>query len=67
MYGMGLPVLFPIAAVSIFVQMNIERYNLAYIYKLPPALDEKLTHNAINALKWAQVLFCFNSYWFLSN
>jgi len=43
MYGMGLPLLFPIAVFSIFTQWANERYNIAYVFKLPPTLDEKLT------------------------
>jgi len=66
-YGMGLPMLFPIAAASIFSQWANERYNVAYVNKLPPTLDDKLTKNAINSLKWAPLLLCFNGYWMLSN
>ena len=66
-YGMGLPLLFPIAAASIFSQWVNERYNVAYVNKLPPTLDDKLTKNAINSLKWAPILLVFNSYWMLSN
>jgi hypothetical protein len=43
MYGLGLPLLFPIAGLSIFSQWANERYNIAYVFKLPPTLDEKLT------------------------
>jgi len=67
MYGMGLPLLFPIAAASIFSQWVNERVNVAYVNKLPPTLDEKLTNNAINMLKWAPVLLCANGYWMISN
>jgi len=43
MYGTGIPLLFPIAGLSIFSQWVNERYNVAYVFKLPPTLDEKLT------------------------
>jgi len=66
-YGIGLPLLFPIAAMSIFSQWVNERFNVAYVNKLPPTLDDKLTNNAINMLKWAPLLLCFNGYWMLSN
>jgi hypothetical protein len=46
-YGIGLPVLFPIAAVSIFSTWANERYTVAYVNRLPPNLDEKLTKNGI--------------------
>jgi len=67
MYGMGLPLLFPIAAISIFGFWVNERVNIAYISKLPPSLDDKLTKNAIDLLKWAPLLLCFNGYWMISN
>lgn len=66
-YGMGLPLLFPIAGASVFSQWANERYNVAYVNKLPPTLDDKLTKNAINMLKWAPLLLCFNGYWMISN
>lgn len=36
MYGLGLPLLFPIALLSYFVFWLVERFMIAYIYKLPP-------------------------------
>jgi len=66
-YGIGLPLLFPIAAASIFSQWANERFNVAYVNKLPPTLDDKLTKNAINMLKWSPLFLCFNAYWMLSN
>jgi hypothetical protein len=47
MSGVGMPLLFPIAAVNLFSQWITERISLAYIVVLPPALDQKLTENAI--------------------
>lgn len=67
MYGVGMPLLFPIAAFNLFNQWITERITLAYLVKLPPALDQKLTVNAIELLKWAPILLLFNGYWMLSN
>jgi hypothetical protein len=67
MYGVGMPLLFPIAAANLFTQWICERIALAYLVKLPPALDQKLTVNAITLLKWAPLLLLFNGYWMLSN
>lgn len=47
MYGLGLPMLFPIAFLSYFVLWATERYQLAYTYQLPPAMDDKMTVNAM--------------------
>ena len=40
MYGLGMPMLFPIAGVSYFVFWLVERYQIAYTYPMPPALDD---------------------------
>ena len=67
MYGMGMPILFVLAAFNFFNQWVCERIIVAYCVKLPPALDDKLTINAINMLKWAPILLLFNGYWMISN
>lgn len=66
-YGLGLPILFPIAMLSYLIFWMTERYQIAYSYQLPPAMDDKMTINAINVLSYAPVLFLFNGYWMLSN
>ena len=67
MYGLGMPILFPIAAVSYLVFWAVERYQVAYTYPLPPALDDKLTENALNMLSLSPFLLLANGYWMLSN
>jgi hypothetical protein len=67
MYGIGMPLLFPIAALNIFNQWITERIAVAYLAKLPPALDSKLTDNCISVLRWAPLLLLFNGYWMVSN
>jgi len=39
MYGMGIPILFPIAAVALFNSWACERYLMAKEVKLPPAMN----------------------------
>lgn len=67
MYGLGMPILFPIAAFNFLNQYVCERIIVAYQSKQPPALDNKLTINCIDMLKWSPILFLFNGYWMLSN
>lgn len=67
MYGIGIPMLFPIAAFNFFNQYFTERIICAYQVKLPPALDDKLTNNCIQMLKWAPLILLFNGYWMISN
>jgi len=67
MYGLGVPILFPIAAVSYFVLYSLERLLTAYFYQLPPTFDNKLSKNSMTTLRWAAVLHLFIGYWMLSN
>ena len=67
MYGLGLPLLFPIAFLSYFIFWLVERFQIAYTYRLPPKMDSKMTENAIRLLSFVPIIFLFNSYWMLSN
>jgi hypothetical protein len=67
MYGVGMPILFPIAAFNFFNQWVCERLTVALLVKQPPALDAKLTNNCISMLKWSPLFLLFNGYWMLSN
>lgn len=67
MYGVGMPMLFPLAAFNFFNQWITERIIVAYQVRLPPALDDKLTNNCISMLKGAPLLLLFNGYWMISN
>jgi hypothetical protein len=55
-YGIGLPILFPIAAFTLFNLWVCERISIAYISKLPPALDDTLTINVLSVLKLVPLL-----------
>jgi len=67
MYGIGLPILFPLAIVAYAIFWHLERYGIAYTYKMPPVLDDKITMNALKVLTFSPVLFICNGYWMLSN
>ena len=67
MYGVGMPILFPIAGLSYFIFWLVERYQIAFTYPMPPALDDRLTKNAIKLLLWSPLLLLMNGYWMLSN
>jgi len=67
MYGMGIPVLFPIAALSLFVLYCVEKFMLYFVYREPPMYDEKLNTNALNILTWAPLLFLSFGYWMFSS
>ena len=67
MYGMGIPVLFPIAAMSLFVLYCMEKMMLYFVYREPPMYDEKLNTNALTMLTYAPLLFLSFGYWMLSS
>lgn len=67
LYGLGMPLLFPIAMVNYLNQYLCERIIVAYFMKMPPALDDKLIRNFVKMLKWAPLLFLCNGYWMISN
>lgn len=67
MYGIGMPILFPIAVLNFLNQWICERVIVAYYMKLPPSLDDKLIKKCIKLLKWAPLLLIMNGFWMLSN
>jgi hypothetical protein len=67
MYGMGLPILFPIAALSLLVIYCMEKMMLYFVYREPPMYDEKLNNNALSILTYAPLLFLSFGYWMLSS
>lgn len=67
MYGLGLPILFPIAAFNFFNQWVCEKIVVAWASKQPPALDEHLVTNCITRLKFSSNLLLINGFWMLSN
>jgi hypothetical protein len=67
LYGLGMPVLFPIAIISFFIFWATERWQVAYCYQMPPAMDDKMTVNAINLLSYTPILFLLNGFWMLGN
>lgn len=66
-YGMGMPILFPIAGINLLNQWICERLVVAYMMKRPPALDNKLSENCIAMLKLAPIVFLANGFWMVSN
>lgn len=43
LYGMGIPLLFPIAVMGLVIFWMLERYCVAYTYQKPASLDDRLT------------------------
>lgn len=67
MYGIGMPALFPIAAVNYFNQYVAERMVVAWHMKAPAAMDDQLTQNCVESLRFAPLLFLVNGCWMVGN
>lgn len=67
MYGLGVPILFPIAAFTYFMLFTVERLTTSYFYQLPPTFDDQMTKNALGNLRWAALYYLFFGYWMLSS
>ena len=67
MYGIGIPLLFPIAALTTIITWVGERIMCAYIVKLPPAMGDYMTNSTISSLKFSPILLLINGFWMLSN
>lgn len=65
MYGVALPILFPIAAWTFFNLFVVDSLTLTYFFKQPPNYDEALNNSALNLLRWAPVFMLFFGYWCL--
>lgn len=67
MYGMQIPILFPIALFGIFNMYMNERLLLAYYYKQPPMYDMELHLEAILRIRLAPILCFLIGFWSLGN
>lgn len=67
MYGLFIPVLFPIAAFGIMNMYLVERFALIYYYRKPPMYDEKLQKDSIAVLKNAPIAMYLMGYWAVGN
>jgi hypothetical protein len=67
MYGIGIPLLFPVAALALINAYISERILTAWVFKMPPAMDNKLTKNALGMIKLAPLFLLFNGFWMVDN
>jgi hypothetical protein len=67
MYGIGLPILFPVAAFAFLTLYLIEKLMIYYCYRQPPMYDARLNENVLSILTYAPLLFLSFGYWMISN
>lgn len=66
-YGAGMPVLFPIAGATLGILFMLEKFMIYYVYKAPPAYDEKLNNSVLHMMSFAPLFLLSFGYWMLSN
>jgi hypothetical protein len=67
MYGMVLPILFPIGLLSIIFTYFAEKIMIVFYYKEPPSYDQKLNNLALKILAWAPFFMFTFGFWMMSN
>lgn len=67
MYGLAIPILFPICLFAIIILYMVERFQITYVYKKPPMYDEKLNNAALSILKWAPFALFLFGFWLMGN
>jgi hypothetical protein len=67
MYGMNIPLLFPIAMFGIFNMVVVERLCLAFYYRRPIMYDDKLNNAALSILRFAPLFMFIFGYWTIGN
>lgn len=67
LYGLGMPIMFPMAAIIIMNQRLAERVQVAYNYRMPPAMDNALSNSVLSIMKYAPLMLLPNGYWLMDN
>lgn len=67
LYGIGMPIMFPMAMIIISNQRLAERVQVAYNMRQPPAMDDALSKSVLSILKFAPIFLLFNGFWMLDN
>jgi len=67
LYGLGMPIMFPMASIIIMNQRLAERIQVAFNYRLPPAMDNSLSDSVLSIMKYAPLMMLFNGYWLMDN
>ena len=66
-YGPGIPILFPIGLVAFCISYIVERFKLAYYYRMPPNYADNLNYSCISTLVWWPVFYAGFGFWMYTN
>lgn len=67
MYGLGIPVMYPIAVAQFFILYLVEKLMIYYSYRQPPMYDNKLNDRVLGLMTYAPLFMLTFGYWMVSN
>lgn len=67
MYGLAIPLMFPIAVITLRLQNLCEKIAIAWVARLPPAMDNSLNNNALRMVSFAPMFLLMNGFWMVDN
>lgn len=67
MYGLALPLMFPIGALTFINIYVVEKLCVAYWYQKPPMYGPGLNASALELMRWAPVVYFAFGYWIMGN
>ena len=67
MYGLGLPVLFPLTLINLIITYVVHKLATVYWNQKSNILDDTLNKNAVYYLKYGALLHVGFAYWMLTN
>jgi len=67
LYGIGIPMLFPICLLYLTVGYIFDRIDLASHFRAPPKMDGLLSIEVLKLLQFAPVVLLMNAFWVLTN
>ena len=67
LFGFGMPILFPIAAISFAIMYFLETTLLYYAYRAPPAYEMEISQTVLKLMMWAPLFYLAFGYWMASS
>ena len=67
LYGTGIPILYPIAFISLFIRYIMDRVLLTYYNQKPPQYDDDLAKETNKLLPWAGIIHLLVGFWMMGN
>lgn len=67
LYGIGMPIMFPMAALILFNQRLGQRIIVAKFSRQPASMDDQMCKSILQILNFAPLIFIMNGYWLMDN